>query len=745
MSMRRALTRLAAIPVLLSLGVLPAAADREFEPSGKTPRPAAVAQKESSTQSQARAKLEGEAAKQIVFGDTHVHTTYSVDAYFWSLPIMQGQGPGAYPPSDACDYARYCSALDFYTLTDHAEAYTPQHWTNAKESIRQCNAVSGDPKNPDLVAFLGFEWTQVGQDPATHFGHKNVMFRDTADDQVPKRPIAAPGVATTALRGSQAGRIAMMGALDPENRGVYTDFAKMMRDMGATPDCPEGVNTRDLPEACFESATNPSDLFEKLDQWGFDTIVIPHGSTWGFYTPPGTTFDKQLKGADYDPDKQALIEIYSGHGNSEQYRNWKEIGFDANGKTFCPEPTKDYLPECWQAGEIIRQRCLASGLSAEECEARAVEARNNYVEQPTVASHLTVPGATMDEWLDAGQARNMFIPSFNYRPAESVQYSITIANFDDAANPLRYKWGFIGSTDNHRARAGAGYKEMDRHRTTEGSGPVDENWRRLIVGNPEYPAPKSLTLAKATEGKSGFQLVEMERQASFFASGGLAAVHSEGRNREAIWDAMKRKEVYATSGDRILLWFNLVNAGDKPVPMGANVQMNESPKFEVRAVGAFKQLPGCPDYSTSALTPERLAALCKGECYNPSDERKLITRLEVVRIRAQQKAGEDVGPLIEDPWKVIECEPNQAGCAAEFEDPEFAGSDRDFVYYVRAIEEPSLAVNGANLRTKYDKQGNPVSVNPCYGDMRTRADDDCLEMVEERAWSSPIYIDRKRI
>jgi hypothetical protein len=367
---------------------------------------------------------------------------------------MQGQGPGAYPPSDACDYARFCSAIDFYTLTDHAEAYTPQHWKNAKESIRQCNAVAGDPENPDLVAFLGFEWTQVGQDPSDHYGHKNVMFRDTGEDEVPKRPIAAPGVATQALRGSQAGRIAMMGALDPENRQVYGNFAQMMRDMGATPDCAEGVHTRELPEDCFESATTPADLWEKLDQWGFDTIVIPHGSTWGFYTPPGVTYDKELAGGNFDPEKEPLFEIYSGHGNSEQYRDWKEIGFNEDGTTYCPEPTADYLPTCWQAGEIIRKRCLASGESEEECEKRAEETRANFIEEPWVSGFLTVPGATMDEWLDAGQARDMFIPAFNYRPGKSAQYSLAISNFDDPDNPLRHTWGFIGSSDNHRARAG---------------------------------------------------------------------------------------------------------------------------------------------------------------------------------------------------------------------------------------------------------------------------------------------------
>ncbi|HKA29818.1 MAG TPA: DUF3604 domain-containing protein, partial [Candidatus Binatia bacterium] len=129
------------------------------------------------------------AAKQILFGDLHVHTTFSADAFVRSLPMLQGDG--AHPPADACDFARFCSALDFWSINDHAEAISPQHWRETKQSIRECNALAGDPQNPDIVAFLGWEWTQVGLTPETHYGHKNVVFRDTADDQVPKRPISA--------------------------------------------------------------------------------------------------------------------------------------------------------------------------------------------------------------------------------------------------------------------------------------------------------------------------------------------------------------------------------------------------------------------------------------------------------------------------------------------------------------------------------------------------------------------------
>ena len=41
----------------------------------------------------------GRPAKQILFGDLHVHTTFSADAFIRSLPMLQGEG--AHPPADA--------------------------------------------------------------------------------------------------------------------------------------------------------------------------------------------------------------------------------------------------------------------------------------------------------------------------------------------------------------------------------------------------------------------------------------------------------------------------------------------------------------------------------------------------------------------------------------------------------------------------------------------------------------------
>ena len=79
---------------------------------------------------------------QIFFGDLHVHTTFSQDAFLFSLPVIQGEG--AHPPADACNFARFCSSLDFFSITDHAEGLTKEMWQDTVNSIKNCDDVSND-------------------------------------------------------------------------------------------------------------------------------------------------------------------------------------------------------------------------------------------------------------------------------------------------------------------------------------------------------------------------------------------------------------------------------------------------------------------------------------------------------------------------------------------------------------------------------------------------------------------------
>jgi hypothetical protein len=721
------------LPLLLVAAVACGELENAGEIEGLQPVPAA----EIAARTEREAALNPEAAKQILFGDLHVHTTYSTDAFLMSLPLMQGEGPN--PIAAACDYARYCAALDFWSITDHSEGLTPRMWRETKEAVRQCNAVAGDPANPDVVAFLGWEWTQIGQTPADHYGHKNVILRETAEERVPARPIHSDSFAARAMRqGAPLSLQLQLPLRDWSSRARYFNFGAANRELRATPRCDDDVDTRELPEDCSEGAGTPEILFRKLDQWGFESLVIPHGTTWGIYTPPGSAWDKQLSAAQNDAERQRLIEVYSGHGNSEEYRDWQEIDFDAQGEAICPAPKHGYEPCCWRAGEIIRERCEdpASG----ECETRVAETRRLFLEAG-VNARFVVPGAVVEDWRDCGSCPDCFVPAFNYRPKSSVQYIMSLGHPGADKDAAQFRLGFISSSDNHSARPGTGYKERDRLDTTEARGARDvDTYRFLTPQSREEKSAEPRNSETLRESLSPLQVLDFERQASFFASGGLAAVHAESRSRDAIWDSLMRKETYGTSGPRILLWFDLVN-GSAPQPMGSEVRLGETPRFRVRAAGDLEQQPGCPAYAESSLSAESLARLCRGECFNPGTKRLRIERVEVVRIRPRRAANEAPSALIEDPWKILPCPPGDA-CSVEFEDPEFAGAGRSALYYVRAVQEPTTAVNGAGLRCKRrDAQGVCLEVDPCYGDYRTPASDDCLAPVQERAWSSPIFVD----
>ena len=666
--------------------------------------------------------------KQILFGDLHVHSTYSQDAYLFSLPAIGGEG--LHPPADACDFARYCANLDFFAMTDHAESLHPNHYESTKESIRDCNARAGDPANPDLVAFMGFEWSQMGKTPETHYGHRCLIFPETSDDRLPPRPIAASDLRSNYLKTAIA--ISQLKWLDPLHWSRYSDYVAFGENLQTFPVCEEGVSSADLPVGCLEIAETPEVLHRKLDEWGGDVLEIPHGTAWGVYTPASTTMDKHLTSENYDADKMKLVEIMSGHGNSEEYRRWTEFDVDDAGERICPAPTEDYLPCCWQAGEIMRSRC--EGLDEDECE-RRVELARSYGTEAYTNVNRVFPDAAPEEWLDCGQCRDCFKPSFSLRPKESVQYGMSLARPDlpdDDGDPMRFRYGFIGSSDEHSSRPGVGYKAVDRGLMTDVNGAEGGAIEALMAGEAMEDPQMPLRPGDAVTGVRGND----GRTQAFLYPGGLAAVHSTSRARGDLWEAMNRREVYATSGPRILMWFDLVNGpGGQARPMGSEVQMAGAPKFEVRALGSFEPKAGCPDWTREGLGGERIADLCHDECYFPSDLRRPIVRVEVVRITTQIAVGESVDPLIEDPWRSFDCQATPEGCVVRFEDEEFVARGRDTLYYVRVLEETRPGIAGRPLRPKRNAEGDVESIEICA------TGDDCLDDVQERAWSSPIFVD----
>ncbi len=657
-------------------------------------------------------------SSQILFGDLHVHTTYSIDAFTLELPMMGLQG--VHDSSMACDFARYCANLDFFSFNDHAEGLTPEHWRQQNKIVEQCNISNDDPITNDLVVFPGWEWTQIGTTKENHWGHRNVIFKDIYN--LPARPIGARtpnsglGVFDTT---EQA-----VGArwLDIFNFKRYSDLKWLLNEVRNIPYCEAGVTSTELPLDCYEYASSPKELFSKLDEWNYDSIVIPHGQSWGFHVPLGTSWDSRLNAEGHDPDKQILLEIMSGHGNSEEYRDIASANFLQDDEMICPEPTDDFLPCCWQAGEMQKKRC--EGLSEEECSAR-VELAKKYTLAGGPYTSMVFPEAKPEEWLSCDQCTDCFKPAFNYRPKQSAQYALAISNFEQSEeNPQRYNFGFIASTDDHTARPGTGYKQYERRKMTFATGVKSKMWEyQYKAQDPNFPE-----IPKIIPGESQ---PDSERVSSFVYPGGILAVHSDGRGKDAIWTALKNKNVYGTSGPRILLWFDLINSPEGKVPMGSQIVMSQNPRFVVRAAGSLKQDNGCSDESVDALSPDRLEYLCAGECYNPLNERHILEHIEVIKITPQTYAGESIKPLIQDPWMKIPCV-GTGECFAEFEDQNFS---RDSVYYVRAIQETTPAINGSSISEREE-------FKLCKGSFRTDFNDDCLTPVNERAWSSPIYVNK---
>ncbi len=387
---------------------------------------------------------------QIFFGDLHVHTTFSQDAFLFSLPVIQGEG--AHPPADACNFARFCSSLDFFSITDHAEGLTKEMWEDTIKSIRNCDAVSNDDQK-DLIAFAGWEWTQMAATPETHYGHKNVILRDL--DNLPEKPIGAGLTGLDLMiKHYAAPLLPLIVDFPPEQ--IDLDFLKYRSTTYSEPFCADLENEAIIH--CKEKAENPKQLFDQLDKLNLKALVIPHGTTWGIHAPAGSNLSYQLLNGQHDPEKQRLIEVYSGHGNSEIFKDFKHAKQIDDGSYICPDPTNDFEPCCWRAGEIIKQRC--ENENEESCIVKAEKVKKDFANDVSgILRFGLVENTSPEDWMQCGQLKNEFLPAYTYRPGMSAQAALaTKIEEKDVFNS--FKLGLIGSTDNHKARAARAIKNL---------------------------------------------------------------------------------------------------------------------------------------------------------------------------------------------------------------------------------------------------------------------------------------------
>ncbi len=272
-------------------------------------------------------------------------------------------------------------------------------------------------------------------------------------------------------------------------------------------------------------------------------------------------------------------------------------------------------------------------------------------------------------------------------------------------NPFRL--GIVGSTDTHFATPGMA--DEDRH-IGHAAGLV--NARHGIPAFPDMP---------------------------FFNPGGLAVLWAEENSRDALFEAMHRREAYGTSGPRILVRFfggfdlpeDLCGAPDfaargyaSGVPMGGVLRSSSGASPLRFAVWALRD----PGGAGAPSTPLERIQIVKGWLEGGE------TRLRVLDVAGRANPEADVD--------LATCTPRGVGSnqlCAVWEDPEHDPTE-PAVYYARVVENPSCRWSQYVCnRSGVDcgaPGGAPAGLESC-------CDDAVPPTIQERAWTSPIWVDRR--
>ncbi len=270
-----------------------------------------------------------------------------------------------------------------------------------------------------------------------------------------------------------------------------------------------------------------------------------------------------------------------------------------------------------------------------------------------------------------------------------------------------FKFGMVGSTDNHTALP---------------TSREENNFSKAFIAEPSAHRYKDVLIQGASPELS-LELVDV-------GASGLAAVWARENTREAIWDAMARKEVYATTGTRLKVrvfagWDFTADEVHRPdfarqgynrgVPMGgdlSNAPDGKAPSFMIRALR-----------DADGANLDRVQII-KGWLDSHGE---IHERIYDVAVSDGRSIGDD-GRAREAVGSTIDIEnasyTNTIGdpvMAVHWTDPDFDATQSAF-YYVRVIEIPTPRW------TAYDAKF--FNIDMPEGTKMT---------VQDRAYTSPIW------
>lgn len=259
---------------------------------------------------------------------------------------------------------------------------------------------------------------------------------------------------------------------------------------------------------------------------------------------------------------------------------------------------------------------------------------------------------------------------------------------EENINP--FKFGFIGSTDTHLGTPGSVDEEF-----FQGHGGAGKSFRTSIpAGLPD----------------------DIE-----FNPGGLAVVWAEENSRTSIFQALKRKEVYGTSGPRFLVRFFLGESLD--------LDLCNHPDAISRAYEN-----GVPMGASSASDLMTKARLFISASADQSLKDQYIEKLQVVKgtildgevvTSVHDVMTHEPADLDLDSCKVVGS--GVRSMCAVWEDPNFNQGDEAY-YYVRVVANKSCRWSHALClkNSEYCEESNS----------------NVPKFIQERAWTSPIWLEQ---